>query len=130
MLQARHAHDPTTTKALSSIERSAEIQAKLIEDLLDVSQMTLGRLRLDVKPLDLGTIVAGSVSVITPTATAKDVAVIAPAPSDVFIVLGDAIRLHQVLWNLLSNAVKFTPAGGSVRVDVAGTSGLSFVGRD
>src|SRR5205807_697984 len=104
-----------------SIERSAKIQARLIEDLLDVSHMTLGRLRLDLKPVDVGSIVAGAISVIMPAATAKNVSVGVSSPSDVFIVLGDAVRLQQVFWNLLSNAVKFTPAGGSVDVHAAGT---------
>ena len=120
VLQSLH-DDAATHTAAASIERSAKAQARLIEDLLDISHIGLGRLRLDVKPVDIGTIVAGAVNVITPTAAAKGVSVTAPPLSEVFIVLGDAVRLQQVFWNLLSNAVKFTPASGRIELEVTGT---------
>ena len=118
VLQSLHREDAATQKAVASIERTAKAQARLIEDLLDISHIALGRLRLDVRPVDLGTIVAGAVNVVTPTAEAKGVSLVAPMSDDVLIVLGDGVRLQQVFWNLLSNAIKFTPAAGRVEVDV------------
>jgi signal transduction histidine kinase len=121
VLQSLHPDDASTQKAVSSIERSAKAQARLIEDLLDISHIALGRLRLDIRPVDLGTIVAGAINVVTPTAAAKGVSLVAPASAEVLIVLGDGVRLQQVFWNLLSNAIKFTPAAGRVEVDVKGS---------
>jgi len=118
VLQSLHRGDAATEKAVASIERTAKAQARLIEDLLDISHIALGRLRLDVRPVDLGTIVAGAINVVTPTAEAKGVSLVAPPADDVLIVLGDGVRLQQVFWNLLSNAIKFTPAAGRVEVDV------------
>lgn len=128
VLQSLHRDDAATQKAVASIERTAKAQARLIEDLLDISHIALGRLRLDVKPVDLGTIVAGAVNVVAPTAEAKGLSLAPPMSDDVLIVLGDGVRLQQVFWNLLSNAIKFTPAAGRVEVDVK--SGGSVVRVD
>jgi len=124
VLQSLHRDDAQTQKAVASIERSAKAQARLIEDLLDISHIALGRLRLDVKPVDLGTIVAGAINVVTPTAAAKGVSLVPPTSTDVLIVLGDGVRLQQVFWNLLSNAIKFTPSAGRVEVDVNGVGSV------
>ena len=124
VLQSLHRDDAQTQKAVASIERSAKAQARLIEDLLDISHIALGRLRLDVKPVDLGTIVAGAINVVTPTAAAKGVSLVPPMSADVLVVLGDGVRLQQVFWNLLSNAIKFTPAAGRVEVEVKGVGSV------
>ena len=105
-----------TARAIDTIERSGRAQEKLIEDLLDVSRMITGRLRLEMERVDFQPIVEAALETVRPTAEAKGVSLdVAVAPASV-AVLGDAHRLQQVVWNLLSNAVKFTPAGGSVVV--------------
>src|SRR6202035_4883660 len=99
------------------IERSARAQAEIIEDLLDMSRIISGKVRLDVQRVDLSSVVQAAVETALPTAEAKGVrlqTVIDPLPG--VSVSGDVNRLQQVLWNLLSNAVKFTPKGGRVQV--------------
>ena len=106
---------PAMERALETIERNAHLQEQLIADILDVSRIVTGKLRLNLRPLDLGPVLDAAVDAVRATAQAKGVMLetqIEPAGT----VLGDADRLQQVLWNLLSNAVKFTPRGGSVTV--------------
>ncbi len=103
-------------RAVHTIERSARMQAKLIEDLLDVSWIVSGRMRLDLRLLDLPAIVREAIDAISPTADAKGVRLHAEVEPSAGPLAGDRDRLHQVAWNLLSNAVKFTPRGG--RIDV------------
>jgi PAS domain S-box-containing protein len=105
----------TSSRALETIERNTKLQAQLIEDLLDVSRIITGKLRLQPRPVQLAASVEGALDAVRPTAEAKGVA-LGCTTEDVGAVSGDPDRLQQVLWNLLSNAVKFTPAGG--RVDV------------
>lgn len=111
------------SKGLAVIERNSRAQVKLIEDILDVSRIISGKLRLELKPLDLDGVLRASVEVIRPAAEAKGVSLRAASMSG-SMVLGDPDRLQQVLWNLLSNAVKFTPAGGQIDIalDRAGRS--------
>jgi signal transduction histidine kinase/ActR/RegA family two-component response regulator len=103
------------TKGLAVIERNSRAQVKLIEDILDVSRIISGKLRLELRPLDLDGVLRAAVEVIRPAADAKSVTLRTGGSSSA-LVLGDPDRLQQVLWNLLSNAVKFTPAGGHVDV--------------
>jgi signal transduction histidine kinase len=102
-------------QAADAIDRNAQRQVRLIEDILDVSRIVTGKLRLELKPIDLAAIVDAAIDVVTPAAKAKDItietAIAQPAPMQ-----GDADRLQQIFWNLLSNAVKFTPRGGRVVV--------------
>lgn len=108
--------DPATIpKALEVIERNARLQAQLVEDLLDVARIVEGKLRLQVRPVDLSSVVQNAVETIRPAADAKDVRLQLVLDSTI-IIPGDADRLQQVVWNLLSNAVKFTPKGGRVHV--------------
>ena len=104
-------------KGVAVIERNARAQVKLIEDILDVSRIISGKLRLELRPIELDGILRAAVEVIRPAADAKGVT-LQPGGSIGVMVLGDPDRLQQVLWNLLSNAVKFTPAGGQVEVEV------------
>ena len=102
--------------AVEAIERNAMAQAQLVEDLLDVSRIVSGKLRLDVRPTGLERVVAGALDAVRPSADARQVrlqVVLDPRPG---MVLGDPDRLQQVAWTLLSNAVKFTPRGGRVQV--------------
>jgi signal transduction histidine kinase/ActR/RegA family two-component response regulator len=101
-------------RALETIERSGRAQAKLIEDLLDVSRIVSGGMRLDLRLVDLPGVIREALDTIRPTAEVKGVRLVAHVDASAGPVAGDADRLQQVAWNLLSNAVKFTPAGGHV----------------
>lgn len=105
-----------TSRALQVILRNANAQVRLIEDLLDVSRIGTGQIRLDVKPVDLGTVIGESVDAIRPAAEAKGIELVTVLASPGGPVSGDPDRLRQVVWNLLSNAVKFTPKAGRVQV--------------
>lgn len=106
--------EPTTAHALEVVERNARSQAQLIEDLLDVSRIISGKLRLDAVPVRLAQVVNAAVDVVHPAADAKGVRLEVVLDSLPGLVLGDPGRLQQVFWNLLANAVKFTPDGGRV----------------
>lgn len=101
-------------KAIDTIERNMKIQTQIIEDMLDVSSITTGKLRVEVKPTDLGAIISGAMDSIAPEAARHSLTLKLDIPSEHVTVSGDPERLHQVLWNLLSNAIKFTPASGTI----------------
>jgi PAS domain S-box-containing protein len=105
--------DPS--RALEVIERNARRQARLIEDVLDMSRIVSGRLGLELAPVNLGNVVDAAIETVRPLVDAKSLKLLLDGDCG-GTVLGDAQRLQQVLWNLLSNAVKFTPPGG--RIDV------------
>ena len=105
-----------TAEGLSVIERNARSQAQIIEDLLDMSRIISGKLRLDVQRLDLGPVVQAAVETVRPAADARGVRLQVVIDPGTGPVSGDAGRLQQVLWNLLSNAIKFTPRAGRVQV--------------
>jgi signal transduction histidine kinase/DNA-binding response OmpR family regulator len=116
LLRTGNLPEDTSASALETIERNAKAQSQLIDDLLDVSRIITGQLRLDIGPVEIDGIIAAAVDSVRPAASAKNIvlhAELEPIPGPL---LGDATRLQQVAWNLLSNAVKFTPEGG--RVDV------------
>jgi PAS domain S-box-containing protein len=104
--------------ALEVIERNVRLQAQLVEDLLDVSRIVSGKLRIEARPVSVAGIVRAGVEAIATAAAARGVALEAACPASVGFVLGDPARLEQVLVNLLSNAVKFTPAGGRASITV------------
>ena len=105
-------------KALEVIERNARSQAQLIEDLLDMSRIISGKLKLTMTQVDLSTIIAAVVESHRPTAEVKSIRVRMSIDSAVKSVIGDEERLRQVLWNLLSNALKFTGSGGQVQISL------------
>ena len=105
-----------TAKAYETIERNARLQSQLIEDLLDVSRILQGKLRLNVDPVNLATIILSALETVQLAAEAKQIQIETILNPDVGPVVGDTSRLQQVVWNLLSNAVKFTPEGGRVQV--------------
>ncbi len=112
-----HAQNQLNTM-LETIERNARVQAKLIEDVLDISRIVSGKLRLDVAATDFNQLVCDTVDEMRPSATAKGVKLSCLPSAGGAALQGDPQRLQQVVWNLISNAIKFTPAGGSVAVEL------------
>ena len=107
------------TATLEAIKRNARAQARLVDDLLDVSRGMAGTLRLEVEPVSVGDLVQGAVETVGVAADAKGVRLTVAIEPAVGTIAGDGARLQQVVWNLLSNAVKFTAAGGEVMVRAA-----------
>lgn len=111
-----------TEQALEIIERNARDQEHLIEDLLDISRIVRGQMRLCLKPIDLVPIVEAAMDTVHPTADAKQIQLESKLAPNIGLVKGDRDRLRQVLWNLLANAVKFTPENGKVKVTLDATA--------
>ncbi len=105
-----------TRRAVETIERNARAQSQLIEDILDVSRVITGKLRLDVQPVELSTLIEDAVATLTPAAAAKEIRLQRVMDAGASLVSGDPARLSQIVWNLLSNAIKFTPKAGRVQV--------------
>lgn len=118
MIRSGEVEGSNTTRAIETIERNARSQARLIDDLLDVSRIITGNLRLDLHPLNLAPIVDAALDALRPTADAKGIKLQTHFAPEECLVKGDPNRLRQVIWNLLSNAIKFTQRGGSVSVDL------------
>jgi PAS domain S-box-containing protein len=105
-------------KGLQTIERNARAQAQLIEDLLDMSRITSGKVMLDMQTVAPATFVDAAIETVRPAADAKNIRIEKHYAPDPGLVAGDPARLQQVVWNLLSNAIKFTPRGGLVSVEL------------
>jgi signal transduction histidine kinase len=103
-------------RGLETLERNATWLSQIIEDVLDVSRIVSGKIRLDVQPVNLPLIVETAVSTVQPAAEGKSIRLHSTIDPHVGPVSGDPDRLQQVIWNLLSNAIKFTPSGGAVSV--------------
>jgi PAS domain S-box-containing protein len=117
--------------ALDVIRRNANLQAKLIDDLLDMNRLISGNIRLDTGTVDLGALLQTTILGLRPAADARGVQVIASVDSGVRELVGDARRLQQVLWNLVHNAIKFTSAGGRVAIRIQQTPDhLQFIVQD
>ena len=123
LLQLGMLDDKGRAHALEVIANSAQAQAQLIADLLDISRIVSGRLRLDVRAIELAPIIEAALDVVRPAAEAKAIELHAEFGREPGEVSGDPTRLQQVIWNLLSNAVKFTPDGGRVTVQLARING-------
>jgi len=115
-------------RALATVERSARAQARIIDDVLDLSRIASGKLRLDIAPADLLPALFGAVEAVRPAAEAKGVTLDVGVDDNLGVVAADVDRLQQVFWNLLSNAVKFTPSGGRVQLE-ATRAGATLVVR-
>ncbi len=116
MLRLGQLSEEDKSKALDTIERNARAQAQLIDDLLDVSRIVTGKLRMDVRPADPKSFIDAAVEAVRPAADAKGVRVQKVIDTGAVAIPGDPVRLQQVVWNLLSNAIKFTPRGGRVQI--------------
>jgi len=116
LLRAGNLTPDRARRALETIERNAKAQAELIDDILDVSRIVTGKLRLDVQPVDLGAIATEALDAIQPAADAKGIEMVSRSSIGLERMAGDPARLRQVLINLLSNAIKFTPRGGRVEL--------------
>ena len=111
--------DPATTRrALDVIDRNAQLQAQLVADILDVSGIVTGKLRLEVSEVDLGAVVNAALDAVRPTADAKSVRLCSRMTAATKSIEGDPKRLQQVVWNLLANAVKFCEPDGQVSIEV------------
>src|SRR5262245_4194782 len=116
MLRSRRLHGDAAERALDVIVRNAEAQAQLIDDLLDVSRIIAGKMRLDVRPIDLEPVILAAIDAVRPAAESKEIRLEHVLDPRAVGITGDPDRLQQVVWNLLINAVKFTPKRGRVQV--------------
>ena len=128
----RGSRDPADLqRGLQTIERNARAQAQLIEDLLDMSRITSGKVLLDMQNVAPGSFIDAAIDTVRPAADAKNIRLDKRYASDVGTIAGDPARLQQVIWNLLSNAIKFTPSGGAVAIELAQDAGqVSITVRD
>lgn len=116
LLQKGNLEPPMVDRALETIERNARMQSQLVEDILDVSRIITGNLRLEIKPVNLASVITAAVDSFRLAAQSKDIDLQLMLDQSSGLISGDANRLQQVVWNLLSNAIKFTPKGGQVLV--------------
>jgi PAS domain S-box-containing protein len=119
MLRQGTLDQTATTNALESIERNARAQAQLVSDLLDISRVITGKLKINARPVDITNSLDSALESIRPAADAKQIQIEVEREPYATVVTGDTDRLQQVFWNLLSNAVKFTPRGGRVNVKLS-----------
>jgi signal transduction histidine kinase/ActR/RegA family two-component response regulator len=126
LLRTGHLPADEVRHALERIDRNAHAQARLVQDLLDVSRITSGKLLLDIRPMDLASVAAAAVDACQPAADARQVEIVTQIAT-AFPTLGDPDRLQQVIWNLISNAVRFTPAGGRVTVSIVRARGADTI---
>ncbi|MGQ0763320.1 MAG: hybrid sensor histidine kinase/response regulator [Acidobacteriota bacterium] len=118
LLRNRKLDKEATEHAIDTIDRNARSQARLIEDLLDLSRIVSGKLRLEAKPIELSSVINAAIDTARPAAEAKEIRLQAVLDSGCGLILGDPERLQQVVWNLLANAVKFTPKQGRVQLQL------------
>ncbi|BAY23336.1 multi-sensor signal transduction histidine kinase [Calothrix sp. NIES-2100] len=117
LMRSRPPNPAMLTKALLTIERNATLQAKLVQDLLDISRITAGKIHLNLEPVELQGVIENAIATVRQCET-KDIRLdcqLAPSPT---IVQGDPERLQQIILNLLTNAVKFTPEGGRIEINL------------
>jgi PAS domain S-box-containing protein len=130
LLRTRQLDEQKTERALEVIERNAQMQSQLINDLLDVSRILRGKLNLETRPVDLVAIIQAAMETVRLAAEAKSIQIHTQLEPDVGLVSGNAGRLQQVIWNLLSNAVKFTSEGGQVGIRLTKLRGTRSGGVD
>ena len=121
LLAAGNLDDAAAKSALETIVRNARAQRQLIDDLLDISRIITGKLRLDVQPVELAPMIAAVVDGVRPAADARSIHLRMALDSHLGPISGDPDRLRQIIWNLLTNAIKFTPEGGRVEIGLERT---------
>ncbi|MBD2524314.1 response regulator [Nostoc sp. FACHB-133] len=119
ILRSKKLDDKATSRALEAIERNAISQMQLIEDILDVSRIIRGQLRLNVSAVNLISVMEAALEAVRPLAEPKEIQLNTVLDTSVGSVYGDPARLQQIVWNLLTNAIKFTPKGGRVEVNLS-----------
>src|SRR5262249_49922960 len=127
LLRERKLDEESAANAIETIHRNARAQIQLIEDILDVSRIITGKLRLEVRPVDLISVIEAALDTVRPAAEAKEIEINTTLDSVTGLSRGDPNRLQQVVWNLLSNAVKFTPRGGRVAVGLDQIDALATI---
>jgi PAS domain S-box-containing protein len=123
LVQSGNLDDSGHEQAINAIVRNAMVQTRLVEDLLDMSRIAAGRMRLDLESMELNAAVEAALETVRPAARAKNVALVATLDAALGSIEGAPDRLQQVVWNLLMNAVKFTPSGGRVDISTRRKSG-------
>jgi len=118
LLRTGRLDEATAARAVETIDRNAKSQAQLIEDILDVSRMITGKLRLNNEPVDIASVINAAIDSVQLAIDSKDLKLEVTLNPSARHTLGDASRLQQVVWNLLANAIKFTPSGGRIEVKV------------
>ena len=118
LLRTTSMNESRRSQAMETIERNARSQAQLVEDLLDVSRIIQGKLRLSIHAIELPAVIQTAIETLRPAANAKNISIESTIERNAGTIAGDPDRLQQVIWNLLSNAVKFTPSGGQVYVQL------------
>ncbi|MEH1970526.1 hybrid sensor histidine kinase/response regulator [Nostoc sp.] len=126
ILRAKKLDEKATSRALEAIERNATSQMQLIEDILDVSRIIRGQLRLNVSAVNLISVMEAALEAVRPLAEPKDIKLNTVLDTSLGSVYGDPARLQQIVWNLLTNAIKFTPKGGRVEVRLSRYFGFSI----
>ncbi|MEH2205220.1 MAG: response regulator [Nostoc sp.] len=126
ILRAKKLDEKATSRALEAIERNAISQMQLIEDILDVSRIIRGQLRLNVSAVNLISVMEAALEAVRPLAEPKDIQLSTVLDTSIGSVYGDPARLQQIVWNLLTNAIKFTPKGGRVEVRLSKHVGFSI----
>ncbi|MDP8935791.1 MAG: ATP-binding protein, partial [Cyanobacteriota bacterium] len=127
LLQQNKLSPAKTASALASIERNALLQSQLIDDLLDISRILSGKLRLNRMSVDLNMVISAALETVRLAAEAKSLEIQTTFSPGIGMVMGDSGRLQQVIWNLLSNAVKFTPQGGQISVRLTQTGSYAQI---
>ncbi|MBD2449129.1 PAS domain-containing protein [Nostoc sp. FACHB-152] len=127
LLRTRQLETDVVEQGLEAIERSAQAQAHLISDLLDISRISSGRLRMDAQPVELAKIIEAAIAVVRLAAEVKSIEIQTQLDTTPRAIVGDPIRLQQVIWNLLSNAIKFTPVRGKIKVTLKYTKVLAQI---
>lgn len=127
LLQNGKLSEARRAEALKTIERNANLQTQLIEDLLDISRIMQGKLSLTPAPVSLTFVICAAVETVRLAAFARNIEITLDLDSEIAPISGDAARLQQVVWNLLTNAVKFTPNSGQVTVELRQLDGLAQI---
>src|SRR5581483_6793617 len=116
--KAGNLDDETVKRAIEIIDRNATAQSRIVNDILDMSRIISGKMRLDIRLVDMRKVIEATIENLRPAAEAKGVNLLTNLPPNHVQLKGDQDRLQQVIWNLLSNAIRFTPSGGQIMMDV------------